>query len=132
MKNISSCRFVPVLRALLFGLSTVFLSARASGDVQPAAANPSSPSAITPNWSETGFLIGDRYSHTATLLNNGKVLVAGGHSGAGGAGPYLRTAELYDPATGLWSATGQLTGSEADHTATLLPNGKVLVVGFRV
>ena len=63
-------------------------------------------------------------SHTATLLPNGKVLVAGGY----GAGT-LDSAELYDPATGAWSATGSLNTARERHTATLLPNGKVLVAG---
>ena len=65
-----------------------------------------------------------RSSHTATLLPNGKVLVAGG--GDGGA---IASAELYDPASGTWTATGSLLTERFDHTATLLPNGKVLVVG---
>ncbi len=63
--------------------------------------------------------------HTATLLPNGKVLVAGGF---GSSGP-LASAELYDPATGPWSPTGSLATARYVHTATLLPNGKVLVAG---
>ncbi len=64
--------------------------------------------------------------HSATLLPNGKVLVAGGAQ----YGLFtLTSAELYDPATGTWTATGSLTGGRTGHTATLLPNGKVLVAG---
>src|SRR5262249_25153459 len=66
-----------------------------------------------------------RYSQTATLLANGKVLVAGG-DGTKGA---LATAELYDPVTGTWIPTGALHTARDEHTATLLPNGKVLVAG---
>jgi hypothetical protein len=55
--------------------------------------------------------------HTATLLNNGKVLIAGGN---------YQAAELYDPAKGTFSPTGDMTESGAD-TATLLTNGKVLI-----
>ena len=62
--------------------------------------------------------------HTATLLPNGKVLVAGGYNGGA-----LTSAELYDPASGTWTATGSLNTARYDHTATLLPNGKVLVAG---
>ena len=64
--------------------------------------------------------------HTATLLPNGKVLVAGGYDGNSVA---LASAELYDPASGTWTATGSLATARDGHTATLLPNGKVLVAG---
>jgi Kelch motif protein len=73
----------------------------------------------------TGSLNTGRYSHTATLLPNGKVLVAGGSNFGGQS---LASAELYDPATGTWSATDSLR-ARAGHKAALLQNGKVLVVG---
>ena len=66
-----------------------------------------------------------RSNHTATLLNNGKVLVAGGY----GNGPNPASAELYDPASGTWSSTGSMSVARSNHTATLLLNGKVLVTG---
>ena len=59
------------------------------------------------------------------MLPNGKVLVAGG----GGTSGTLASAELYDPASGTWTATGSLVTARSVHTATLLPNGKVLVAG---
>ena len=83
------------------------------------------PAVIDPSWSTTGSLATGRFYHTATLLPNGKVLVAAGFTGSAG----LSSAELYDPATGTWSATGALATGRYAHTATLLPNGKVLVVG---
>ena len=58
------------------------------------------------------------------MLPNGKVLVAGGDDS-----PYLGSAELYDPASGTWTATGRLVTARYLHTATLLPNGQVLVAG---
>ncbi|MCX6887773.1 MAG: choice-of-anchor J domain-containing protein, partial [Verrucomicrobia bacterium] len=75
-------------------------------------------------WTLTGSLATGRNSHTATLLPNGKVLVAGGNNGT-----WLATAELYDPASGTWTTTGSMPVGRFAHTATLLPNGKVLVAG---
>jgi hypothetical protein len=63
-----------------------------------------------------------RNFHTATLLPNGKVLVAGGFN-------LGTSAELYDPATDTWTVTGSLRVARAGSPATLLPNGKVLVAG---
>jgi hypothetical protein len=63
------------------------------------------------------------------LLLNGKVLVAGGDSGSYGPGGVPTSAELYDPASGTWMATGSLANGRYSHTATLLSNGKVLVAG---
>ncbi len=82
----------------------------------------------TVSFNKTGSLTTAREAHTATLLPNGKVLVAGGYMG-GNNGVDLATSELYDPATATWSATGSLVTARSYHTATLLPNGKVLVVG---
>src|SRR5438477_12857879 len=73
----------------------------------------------------TGGLNNARSAHTATLLPNGKVLVAGGYNGSSS----LATVELYDPTSGNWTTTGSLATARCFHTATLLSNGKVLVVG---
>ncbi len=75
------------------------------------------------SFENTGNLPTIQSGHTATLLPTGKVLVTGGNYGPG-----LATAELYDPTTGTWAATGGLDAANA-HSATLLPNGKVLVAG---
>ncbi|MGD0091323.1 MAG: chitobiase/beta-hexosaminidase C-terminal domain-containing protein [Planctomycetota bacterium] len=87
-------------------------------------------------WRAAGNLATPRYCHTATLLPNGKVLVVGGSKGGGGfrilmdsEGLYLVSAELYDPRTNTWSAAASLATARDCHTATLLPSGKVLVVG---
>jgi N-acetylneuraminic acid mutarotase len=56
------------------------------------------------------------------------VLVAGGHA-AGVGGAVLASAELYDPASQAWSATGAMPVGLARHTASLLTNGTVLVAG---
>src|SRR5258708_14595908 len=63
---------------------------------------------------------------TATVLPNGKVLVVGGYDATGAT---LASAELYDPATGVFTATGSMSVPRQEHTATLLPNGKVLIAG---
>jgi uncharacterized repeat protein (TIGR01451 family) len=76
-------------------------------------------------WTLTGSLIAARYQFTATLLNNGKVLIAGGT----GETAVLASAELYDPATGVFTATGSLNTARDSQTATLLNNGTVLIVG---
>src|ERR1035438_1437181 len=78
----------------------------------------------TGHWTATGPLKYGRYQHTATLLQNGKVLVAGGT----GYSP-TTTAELYDPAAGNWTTTGAMSTARAQHTATLLPDGRVLTAG---
>src|SRR5216684_3165878 len=75
-------------------------------------------------WTPTGSITTARTGHTATLLANGEVLVAGG-----GNTTILPSAELYNQATGKWTATGSMTTARTDHTATLLANGEVLVAG---
>ena len=70
-----------------------------------------------------------RDTHTATLLPNGQVLVAGGESNnPGGNGP-TANAELYDPAGKSWQSAPPMNTARSGHTATLLPNGQVLVAG---
>ena len=82
----------------------------------------------TSRWTITGEMLEQRIEHTATLLPSGKVLVVGGFGHANQPGP-LASAELYYPATGEWQATGALSTGRLLHTATLLPSGKVLVLG---
>ena len=151
----------------------------AQGNKDLAIAGRASVSSLSPvdvpfTFSNTGSLNTARYEHTATLLPNGKVLVAGGlmvttallaarNCTTRPAGPglpraastphatvtrrrccptarcwwqgdmataaTLTSAELYDPASGTWTATGSLNTARYVHTATLLPNGKVLVAG---
>jgi WD40 repeat protein len=80
----------------------------------------------TGKFSPTGSMARARYDHTATLLQDGRILVAGGF---GSSGEFLASAELYDPATGKFSPTGSMTRPRSDHTATLLADGRVLIVG---
>ena len=80
-------------------------------DYSPAAAK----------FTATGSMSTPRTGHTATLLADGKVLVAGGQGSD--------SAEIYDPAAGSFTATGLMADARNGHTATLLNSGKVLVVG---
>jgi hypothetical protein len=81
----------------------------------------------TGTWSVTGSLNAKRFSHTETLLASGNLLVAGGQDKIGLRGVAIASAEVYDPTTGIWSSTGNLNNARLKHTATLLPDGKVLV-----
>ncbi|MGH9845743.1 MAG: kelch repeat-containing protein [Blastocatellia bacterium] len=86
-------------------------------------------SAQQPGWSATGALGAARSQHTATLLTDGKVLVAGGIVSCTPMCQTTDTTELYDPATGMWSKTGTLPDPLGNHAAVRLQNGKVLVIG---
>lgn len=77
----------------------------------------------------TGNMLAARESHTATLLANGKVLIAGGHKGRRAAMTIYSSAEIYDPATGKFSATGEMTRIRHKHDAVLLTDGRVLIIG---
>jgi len=99
----------------------------------------------TGTFTPTGPMRKPREFQTATLLADGRVLVAGGYTAneppAAGAvilasvrtvestSSILASAEVYDPATGTFSKTGPMTTFRDDHTATLLKDGRVLVVG---
>jgi hypothetical protein len=80
------------------------------------------------SWTSTGALGTRRLGHTATLLSSGVVLVAGGSDNATVQTP-LASAELYDPATGKWTAAASMADARESHTATLLASGMVLVAG---
>lgn len=78
--------------------------------------------------SSTNGLLTPRYDHTATLLHDGTVLVAGGYNTVA-----LASAELYTPgsttSTGTWTAAANMAVGRRDHTATLLSTGHVLLIG---
>ena len=77
----------------------------------------------TGTWTPTGSMSAGRFSHTATLLRSGRVLVAGGTPGG------ITSTELYNPHTGTWAPGATMTSPRESQTATLLPNGQVLAAG---
>ena len=98
----------------------------------PATASTELYDPVTGIWTLTGTMVQpDRLVPTATLLLDGRVLVAGGIASDSPAVPHLdgASAELYDPSSGTWAATGSMTAWQWHHTATLLPDGRVLVAG---
>src|SRR5207253_1261175 len=93
-----------------------------SGGIITSSAELYDPACET--WRPTSAMHTASYYHTATLLSDGRVLVAGGD---GTNEQLLARAEIYDPSNRNWTVTGSLRSSRCFHTATLLPNGKVLV-----
>jgi Kelch motif/Galactose oxidase, central domain len=99
-----------------------------AGDRAVASAEVYDPK--TGTFSPTGPMATARGFHTATLLADGRVLIAGGDPAAWtSGGPFLASAEIYDPRTGTFSPTGSLVEGRAEHAATLLADGRVLVTG---
>jgi hypothetical protein len=80
--------------------------------------------ADTLSFRATGSMHYAHIAHTATLLDDGRVLVAGGYAGS-----VISSAELYDPKTGSFTETGSLNAARCKHTAGLLPDGRVLIAG---
>jgi hypothetical protein len=82
----------------------------------------------TRTFSATGSMAVPRVLHTSTRLADGRVLIAGGMTG-GGVGTAIAEAEIFDPDAGTFVPVGSMGSGRADHTATLLASGKVLIVG---
>jgi hypothetical protein len=82
------------------------------------------PALVDPSWTSAGNMATARWSHSATLLSSGRVLVAGGITG----GVALASAELYDPTSTTWAATGALHVARASQTATTLGSGATVLV----
>jgi N-acetylneuraminic acid mutarotase len=109
---------LPDGRAVTMGGSTGMYTVTVHDIVQ--AYSPS-----TGTWSWLAPLPQGRYGHSATLLANGRILVAGGSAGSG----WVSTAWLYDPTADTWSPTGSLNQARGFHSATLLADGRVLLAG---
>src|SRR6266480_4336113 len=114
-----------VLLFLVIQMMPRALGQRGQRDIGQRTSDVQAPSHLDGGtWTGTDSLNTARFLHTATLLANGKVLVAGGLDNSFNA---TASAELYDPASGSWTATGSLNTARYLHTAILLPDGMVLV-----
>src|ERR1700733_7543161 len=107
-----------VAMGLLPGMTQIMASANG------VTSNPASLT-VTPGFLVTGNMSMARSDATATLLNNGMVLIAGGMA----SGAYLSEAELYNPASGTFTVTGSMTTARELQSAILLNNGMVLIAG---
>ena len=97
-----------------------------NGKISTAVTNAELFDPSTKTWTATAPLDTARDFFTATLLQNGDVLVGGGYDASNNS---LASAEIYDPGTGTWSQAHSMNISRGYHTATLLKDGRVLVVG---
>jgi Kelch motif len=109
--------------AVLLGLACLPLLSRSGNEV--GAGWPSGTGAVT----EIAAMHIARASHSSTLLLSGKVLIAGGFAGSGGEYRPYASAELFDPGTGTFQSVASMSVGRSAHTASLLKNGKVLIVG---
>jgi hypothetical protein len=106
-----------------------------AGGVRSAGAGTAAVDLFDPlngTWTSMAPMNAMRSSHTATLLPDGRVLVVGGSTvSTAAAKGYVNntSAEIYDPAANTWTLAAPMTAARSHHTATLLPDGKVLVVG---
>ncbi len=116
-------------------IGTYTLSCKYPGSVDfgPSPSSPVSTSVIAapqPTWTQNGKMTTPRFVNTATLLNDGTVLLAGGNASDSSAN-FLNTGEIYNPQQGTFTAITNTTMSNprAGHTATLLNTGQVLLAG---
>ena len=80
-------------------------------------------------WSSTGSMATARSYQSATLISDGRVLVTGGGHGFDAGALVEKSAEIYDPNIGTWHFTDHMANARFGHTATLLPDGRVLIIG---
>lgn len=96
--------------------------------VETTPDDPDHPALLPGAFRPTGSLAHARQTHAATRLADGRVLITGGVA-QGGAAATLASAEIYDPASGTFQSAGEMTVPRLAHASTLLPDGRVLIVG---
>lgn len=126
-------RFLKSYLGAFIASAVVIVLAACGGGAGSSSVPVITPPNPTPQlgWALTNSLPTARHSHTATRLGDGRVLVVGGEYDTGSIPQFIypTQATIYDPITKLWTPAGNLSMARTGHTATLLPNEKVLVVG---
>ena len=119
--------------AVLLGNGKVLIAGGYSCDSSGNCASLKSAEIYDPvagTFSSAGNMTTDRYAHTMTLLNSGKVLIAGGETCTSSTScTALNSAELYNPVAGTFTATGSLSNARFNATAAALGSGQVLIAG---
>ncbi len=118
--------------ALALALLMNLPASRVSSFNQQVFSQTTATTAANAGWRFTSSMSTKRFRHTATRLEDGKVLIAGGEGGACFANPcpgVSRSSELYDPIKDIWSVTGELRQRRSGHSAELLKDGRVLIAG---
>jgi hypothetical protein len=131
---VAGCMPGPLLSSFDPSATAAVPTASSSVLASPPAFPASPPASAGPAMEQVGGLAEARYEHTATLLRDGRVLIAGGRQLTWDAdnnihAATLSTVELFDPATVTWMSGPALHEARSGHTATLLSDGRVLVLG---
>jgi hypothetical protein len=104
-----------------------------TGATNPVSGSADRYDSADQKWHSLGQMFQVRVGHTATLLRDGRVLIAGGLSCCQVPNPspefYTSSAEIYDPATDAFTPTGTMSSARGNHAAALLPDGRVLISG---
>lgn len=137
---LSGCGAGTTPSSTLSATPTVTATALATATVSPTVTPTPTPTQLKPtptptpapkplSFVATGSMHTARSAATATLLKNGKVLIAGGGYNVGAVDSIYASAEIYDQTAGKFTKTGSRTAARIDATAVLLGNGKVLIAG---
>jgi N-acetylneuraminic acid mutarotase len=122
-------RMFPVAITLSDGRALVTGSAVSHSPVPNNSPNSETYDHDTGEWTATGPMSVRRFGHTLTLLSDGRVLAAGGEDPMGDDYLLYSSTEIFDPDTNTWSAGPDLSQPRSSHSATLMPDGSVLLAG---